>query len=69
MEERYKFSLELRKEKIFDYFLNRRLKIDNYSEEIEASILVDDEYNNTYEINIETLSIPDEVKEDYKKVT
>ena len=65
LDERHNYSLQLRKNKISDYFLNKRLK---YKSNNEDNILEDDEYTNTYEVNIETLSLSDEIKEEYKKV-
>ena len=60
--------MAIRKDKLFDIFLKKRLKLENIDEHIQENILVDDEYNNTYEINIEQLSIPEEVMKDYKNV-
>ena len=56
-------SQKLRKDKIFDYFLNKRLKCNNHED-----IKEDDDYSNTYEVNIEALSLSDEFKDEYKKV-
>jgi hypothetical protein len=71
--ERFNFSLSLRKEKIFEHFLGKRLKersnLENEEFKVSEGVIVeDDEYNDIYEINIENIKIPEDVLLEYKNV-